>query len=201
MDTLLEGVVAAAQPCSLALVVPAAGATVLGGRLGGAVAAALWLTATLAAWAQAALLLDVGAGWVTGAVLAGAVLGGLWLLLRDPPGWPSGATRPLGGALVGLGAGLLWRPCVGPELGEVLTAAPDDPAGQVIRFGVYMAGLLAVTAALAALPVLHRRVEATLTGPAGRLLAATPVLVLAVVLATGRYEQVIGRLVQLSGLA
>ena len=47
MDPLLEGVVAAAQPCSLALVVPAAGATVLGSRNGWLVAIACWTTATV----------------------------------------------------------------------------------------------------------------------------------------------------------
>lgn len=200
METLLEGVVAAAQPCSLALVVPAVGTTLMGGRLGAVVAAAVWLAATLAAWAQAALLLEVGGGLGAGIVLAVAVLAGLWVLLRDPAGWPSGATRAAGGALVGLGAGLLWRPCVGPQLGEVLTAAPDDPAGQLVRFGAYMAGLLVVTAAVAALPVLHPKVEATLRSPAARLVGAAPVLMLAVVLATGTYASVIGRLVQASGL-
>ena len=185
METLLEGVVAAAQPCSLALVVPAVGTTLMGGRLGAVVAAAVWLAATLAAWAQAALLLEVGGGLGAGIVLAVAVLAGLWVLLRDPAGWPSGATRAAGGALVGLGAGLLWRPCVGPQL---------------VRFGAYMAGLLVVTAAVAALPVLHPKVEATLRSPAARLVGAAPVLMLAVVLATGTYASVIGRLVQASGL-
>ena len=66
------------------------------------------------------------------------------------------------------------------------------------RFG--MAGLLVVAAAVAALPVVHPKVEATLRSPAARLVGAAPVLMLAVVLATGTYASVIGRLVQASGL-
>ena len=76
MDPLLEGVVAAAQPCSLALVLPAAGATVLGGRNGWLVAIACWTTATLAAWISAVGVARTQDGIVLGVALAATALAG-----------------------------------------------------------------------------------------------------------------------------
>lgn len=217
MDPLLEGVIAAAQPCSLALVVPAAGATVLGGRNGWLAAIACWTTATLAAWGRATGLVQLDDGLVVGIGLALVALTGTAVLWRRSaitqtaarpmdagpasPRQRSDAAQALtGGGLVGLAAGVLWRPCVGPALGTILSAAPADRAGQLGPFAAYMAGLLAVTAAVATLTHLHPAVDAAMTAVPTRGLAATPLLLLVVVLATGSYGTVVGALVRASSL-
>ena len=217
MDPLLEGVVAAAQPCSLALVVPAAGATVLGSRNGWLVAIACWTTATLAAWDSAAGLAHLGDGLVVGIGLALIALTGTAMLWRraaitqtaarpmdagraSTRQWSDSLRALTGGGLVGLAAGVLWRPCVGPALGTILTAAPADPAGQLGPFAAYMAGLLAATAAVAALTHLHPALEAAMAATPARVMAATPLLLLVVVLATGSYGTVVGALVRASSL-
>lgn len=205
MDPLLEGVVAAAQPCSLALVLPAAGATVLGGRNGWLVAIACWTTATLAAWISAVGVARTQDGIVLGVALAATALAGtglLWLqsASAQPSHTPDMGRALLGGGLVGLAAGLLWRPCVGPALGVILTTAPDDPAGQLGPFAVYLAGLLAGTVALAALPHLHPVLDRAATSTPTRVMAAAPLLLLVLVLVTDRYGQVVGTLVRASSL-
>lgn len=202
MEALLEGVVAAVQPCSLALVLPGLGATLLGGRRGAGVAAAVWAVSMTVAWARAAGWLDTVTGPFVGPALAVLVVVGaslLWVGHRAPT--PPLSRVVTGGALIGLGSGALWRPCVGPQLGAILTAAPSDPAGHLVPFLAYGLGLLAALAVVAALPFVDDRVAQALASRPARVAGAAPVAVLAAVLATGQYERAIGTLVRLSGLA
>ena len=242
LDIFLEGVRASIEPCSLALVLPAIGATVLGGRRAWAAALGFWIAAAGLAWAQASILLDVGQGRTTGVVLGTFALAGLVLLwlarpreliamavasdespasgeatqnaiaaeLRDR-GVDAGpaatvttwgqTTIPLAaGLLIGTAAGLLWQPCVGPELGTILTAAPREPENQLLPLAVYLAGVLLLTAVVSALPFLHDRVAAMFEAIPTSVLAVIPVLGLVVVLMTGQYEEIIGALVRASSL-
>ena len=204
MDPLLEGVVAAAQPCSLALVLPAAGVTTLAGRRGWLVAIACWTTASLTAWSRAAGTIDLPDSTVVGVLLAATALAGTALTVATPTATRPRAPNPralAGGALVGVAGAALWQPCVGPALGTILTAAPDDPAGQLGPFAAYTAGLLLVTVGLAALPHLHPRMDTALAATPARAVAAAPLLLLVVVLATGSYSTVVGALVRASSLS
>ncbi|MEE8599892.1 hypothetical protein [Euzebya tangerina] len=209
MDIFLEGIRAAVEPCSLALVLPAMGAVVLGARRAWAVALGFWLAAVVLAWAQASVLLDVGQGPVTGVVLGVLALAGLGLLwlARDvtradqPEEWGQTSLRLLAGLVIGTSAGLLWQPCVGPELGVILTAAPRDPGAQLGPLAVYLAGVLLVTASLATFPFLHDRAPALMETAPARLVALIPVVGLAVVLVTGQYEEIIGALVRASSIS
>ena len=189
----------------------------LGGRNGCLVALACWTTATLAAWSRATGLVQLDDGLVVGIGLALVALIGTAVLWRRSaitqtaaspmdvghasPRQRSDAAQALtGGGLVGLAAGVLWRPCVGPALGTILTAAPTDRAGQLGPFAAYMAGLLAVTAAVATLTHLHPALDTAMTASPVRVMAATPLLLLVVVLATGSYGTVVGALVRASSL-
>ena len=216
MDPLLEGVVTAAQPCSLALLLPAAGATVLAGRRGWLVATACITGAILATWGRASGLLPwlgPSSAGVIGPALAvvagvGTVL--LWQASRkdlDPNTNATSQTHAAGadafragagGAAVGVAAGLIWQPCVGPALGNVLSRLPDDPVGQLLPFAGYIVGLLLAVVALAALPHLHPTVARRLGAVPVRVAAALPLVALAAVLVTGSHTQVIGALVRIS---
>ncbi|MGI9016106.1 MAG: hypothetical protein ACR2HR_03205 [Euzebya sp.] len=204
-EVVLEGIRASIEPCSLALILPGIGAVVLGGRRGYLVAAGFWLTAAVLAWAQASLVLQVGSdGGVIGVVLAVvAVVGAVLVWLAGRRGMDGSAVLVgalAGGVLLGAATGLLWRPCVGPELGTILTQAPRDPASQLVPLAVYLVGVLLVTAVLAALPFLHPVFGRVMTWLPVRLLALVPILGLAVILVTSRYAEVIGALVQASSI-
>ncbi|MEO2105446.1 MAG: hypothetical protein ABGZ36_07360 [Actinomycetota bacterium] len=214
MDPLLEGVIAAAQPCSLALLLPAAGATVLAGRRGWLVATACITGAILATRGRASGLLpwlDPSSAGVIGPALAVVAVVGTILLWqasrkdldpdRNAQTHAAGADAfrvGAGGAAVGVAAGLIWQPCVGPALGTVLSRLPDDPVGQLLPFAGYIAGLLLAVVALAALPHLHPAVARRLGAVPVRVAAALPLVALAVVLVTGSHTQVIGALVRIS---
>ncbi len=201
IDLLLEGVQASVQPCSLALLLPALGAVVLAGRRGWIALLGVWAAAAGLAWAQASLLLDVSSdgGW-TGVILALIALLGLTVqwLTRGGSGRRARMAAGLGGLLIGVAAGLLWRPCVGPALGVLLTAAPRGPGGQLLPLLVYMAGLLAIALLVAMLPLVNPALGGLVRTTPARVVAITPLVMLSVVLATGQYDRIIGALVQLS---
>ena len=103
-----------------------------------------------------------------------------------------------GGALAGGAAGQLWVPCVGRALGQVLNQLPARPVVGGLELAVYVAGILAPLAALAAL--LHLAPDRL--PPRGRaglaLLSGSVLVVLALLVATGRHDEVTSRLVQWS---
>ena len=75
------------------------------------------------------------------------VLGGLGLALMV-------SNRPAGlgaAALVGTFAGATWLPCVGAELGTVLTDAQNEPASAILPMGVYLVGVMIPLVAIMAL--------------------------------------------------
>lgn len=76
-------------------------------------------------------------------------LGGEWRPLRRLPAVPLARA-----ALLGVGCGAAWTPCVGPLLGAALTAAGTggSPAAGAVLLGVYALGVLTPFAALAVVP-------------------------------------------------
>ncbi|MDE0189663.1 MAG: hypothetical protein OXN80_11215 [bacterium] len=108
--------------------------------------------AILSAWIRAAGISNLLAGRVATVLLA---IGGLALALmvnRRPAGLA-------GSALLGTFAGATWFPCVGEELGTVLTRAQDEPGAALWLLGVYLIGvmipLVAILAVVMYLPVVR----------------------------------------------
>ena len=134
----------------------------------------------LSAWMRAAGISNVLAGRVATVLL---FVGGLALALM--------VNRRLAGlagsALVGTFAGATWLPCVGEELGGVLTLARDEPGVAVLLLAVFLTGvmipLVAVTALLGYVPAFRRWADGRWVAMAARtVMAAMGVLVL-----TGHY--------------
>ena len=130
----------------------------------------------LSAWLRASGTSNLVAGRLFTTLL---VIGGLALALMV-----NSRLAGLGSAaLVGTFAGATWLPCVGAELGTVLTDAYYQPASAVLPLGVYLVGvmipLVAITALLAYVPAVSRWVDSRWVAILGKgVIAAVGVLVL-----------------------
>ncbi len=76
---------------------------------------------------------------------------GLGLISRNQSGWVPALARMGGAGLVGAFAGATWRPCVGPELGSILTAALRDAWPGLAGVALYLLGVMIAPGILAAL--------------------------------------------------
>ena len=145
----------------------------------------------LSAWVRAAGISNLLAGRVATVLL---FVGGLALALV--------VNRRLAGlagsALMGTFAGATWRPCVGEELGGVLTLAQDEAGVAILLLAVFLTGvmipLVAVTALLAYVPPCRRWADGRWVEMAARtVMAAMGVLVL-----TGHYDTLLSTLARWS---
>ncbi len=205
IDAFVEGARSIVQACHLVILAPVMLAVLAGrGRwqvvAGGVAGIALggWLFATR--W----LVLDETAiRWsalVVIASLLGIGLGDRALRLRRGPAEADASWFPwLQAALAAISAVVAtswWRPCVGEELGEILTQAPGAPWAQLLPTVGFMLGIsipvVLVGLAMAAWhpsPVAAQRVTLGATG-VGLVLGAT-------VLA-GRHGEIVARLFEWS---
>jgi cytochrome c biogenesis protein CcdA len=132
-----EGVTSIVLPCSWILLVPpilvvlstAGDRSVAAGASGGVV---------LALMARAA----GGAipGDVVGLIAGPTLLLGVVLAARTSLRWP-------GGALVALAGGMLWQPCVGPQLGAILGLTAADQLAASLRMIPFAVGIVLPVAA------------------------------------------------------
>lgn len=146
IDGFVEGVRSITQVCQLVILAPlglmiiaARGRwAAVAGAVGGAVVGG-WLFVTNRFGAITDLELRVSALLV---IAAAVILAFPQLLGRR--GAATVRSRP-GVALICGGSGILvvqwWRPCVGTELGSLLTEAPGDPWGQFLPAVGFMLGM------------------------------------------------------------
>ena len=199
MDTFLEGVDAIGVACTLVMLVPAV-ALVLVARKARLTVALLYVVgAALLTWARAAGHWNVelsGAAVPVAAVLAA----GVFVIAYLAKG-PLSLSATGAGAAAGALAGWLWRPCVGPKLGEILDNTDTEAARTLGLMLVYMAGALLPALLLAVLPhavpatkrFLDRLPVAAVGGAVGAAYAVT--------LATGRYDALVGELYRIATTA
>ena len=196
MDTFLEGVGAIGVACTLVMLVPAVALVLVARKARLTVALLYVMGAALLTWARAAGHWDVelsGAAVPVAAVLAAGVFV-IAYLAKGPLSLSSTGAGAAAGAL----AGWLWRPCVGPKLGEILDNTDTEAARTLGLMLVYMLGALLPALLLAVLPhavpatkrFLDRLPVAAVGGAVGAAYAIT--------LATGRYDDLIGELYRIA---
>ena len=196
MATFLEGVGSIGVACTLAALVPGVALVLVARKARLTVAVFYLLGATLLTWARAAghwnVELSGAAVFAAAALAAGAFV----LAHRAKRAVSLSATGS--GVVAGALAGWLWRPCVGPKLGEILNNTDTDGARTLGLMLVYMAGALLPALLLAVLPhavpsakrFLDRLPVAILGGAVGAAYAIT--------LAAGRYDDLIGELYRIA---
>ena len=196
MATLLEGVGAIGVACTLVMLVPAVALVLVARKARLTVALLYAVGAALLTWARAAGHWNVelrGAAVPVAAVLAA----GVFVIAYLAKG-PLSLSATGAGAAAGALAGWLWRPCVGPKLGEILDNTDTEAARTLGLMLVYMAGALLPALLLAVLP---HAVPAT-----KRFLDRLPVTAVggavgaayAITLATGRYDDLVGELYRIA---
>lgn len=134
----VEAVGDLALPCSLTLVIPTVAATLTSRSNPLAVALSASAGVFVVGWLR--ITGQIGAfdtAWVAIA-LAVLTLIAFGALVRT-------ATRPsqrvTAAAVIGGVAASIWTPCVGVELGVILTQGPDDPLGVAMPFAAFITGI------------------------------------------------------------
>ena len=197
MSTFLEGVGSIGVACTLAALVPAVALVLVARKARLTVALSYLVGATLLTWARASGHWDVElSGAVMFAASAALVVGIFVLAYRAEK--PASLAATGSGVVAGALAGWLWRPCVGPRLGDILNNTDTEAARTLGSMLVYMAGALLPAVLLAVLPhalpatkrALDRLPAVAVGGVVGAAYAAT--------LATGRYDDLIGELYRIA---
>ena len=196
MSTFLEGVGSIGVACTLAALIPGAALVLVARKARLTVALFYALGATLLTWARAAGHWDVELSGAAVFVAAALAAGAFVLAYRAKRAVSLSATGS--GAVAGALAGWLWRPCVGPKLGEILNNADTEGARTLGLMLVYMLGALLPALLLAVLPhavpstkrFLDRLPLVALGGAVGAAYAIT--------LAAGRYDDLIGELYRIA---
>ena len=196
MSTFLEGVGSIGVACTLAALVPGVALVLVARRARLTVALFYLLGAALLTWARAAGHWNVELSGAVVFVAAALAAGAFVLAYRAKRAVLLSALGS--GVAAGALAGWLWRPCVGPKLGEILNNADTEGARTLGLMLVYMAGALLPALLLAVLPhavpsakrFLDRLPVAILGGAVGAAYALT--------LAAGRYDDLIGELYRIA---
>jgi len=191
LPAFAEAIRATTQPCTLLLLLPSLiMAVVTQGRW--APFAAMCLAAVLGGWIFAAnvvALSDVELQ-VSG-MLVVIVL--VTLLVAPAVSWLAWAQNPLAqtgaAGLVTFVATQWWRPCIGSELGSILTASQNGLAGQLPGMAAYMLGaMIPVLVVVLIVRTIDPSPRSALV--AGRIAGATG-LIVAGALAVGRHDELV----------
>lgn len=140
-----EGLETAFFPCSLVLAVPSV-AVALGGRRYSAAGIGTFIVGLIiSSWLRFAGLSEVWPSFITGVALLAAAA-----LLVRPLVKTEVVSAAAAGLVAGAATGSLWRPCVGLEFGEVLTAMDTSGPAGVVQLMIYVIGVMAPIIALTA---------------------------------------------------
>ena len=156
IDAFVEGVRSIVQACHLVILFPVA-MLVIAGRARWQVVAGAVLGIVLGGWVfmtRWLVLDDTQIRWSSLIVIGATAFVGLGFVVarRGSPTADDGGpvTAPFTGgpwvsggitAVVAFIVTTWWRPCVGEQLGDILTRAPDDPWGQLLPSIGFMLGV------------------------------------------------------------
>jgi cytochrome c-type biogenesis protein len=188
-DAFGEAVRATAQPCTFLLVAPTLAGVMLVGATGAALGAAL-VAAILGGWLLAGNWWVLDGGWLqvsAALLLAGIVVVAASYRVDRLEAIQRPATTAGVAFTTTLLASLWWRPCVGEELGSILTSSQRDVVGQLPATTAYMLGTMVPVIALVLVvrAIEPRRPERL------AFVAATLGFVIAGSLVLGRHDTVI----------
>jgi hypothetical protein len=190
-----EAVRATAQPCTFLLIVPTTAAVVAGAARWQAFVAASG-AGVVGGWVVADNQVLLDGAWLRLSAIVAIVL---FVLLASPacrrtiPRVGASMDGPwvqagLVGALT-FGATMWWRPCVGEELGVILTGAQDGLIGQLVPMAAYMLGALTPVAVVVA--IRYAADPPSRVSPTIGWVSATIGIVVAGSLAAGRHDEVV----------
>ena len=196
METLVEGIDASAQPCTLAMVLPVVAVVLAAGRRALVGWVGFVLGCSVIFWARAAGHWELSRSgvmqWVV-AALAVAAFGAVSLRRRGE------LDLTFGGAVVAGGlAGWLWRPCVGERLGDILNNASDDSVRTLALTSVYVTGVTIVALGAALVPRVWPRVVGLVERRGVRMIGVYFAVAYATLIAAGRYDDLVAELLQRS---
>ena len=194
MNLLLEGIGSMLQPCTLALLVPGLAVILTAQQTAPWAAGGYLAGASLMSWMR---MID----WVDppdeSALLALVVLAGIALIW-----WQSnqrnGVWSAAGATVVGGIAALLWLPCVGDEYGALLGRAETETWALFVPNLAYIVGLNLALIVAAALPLVVRRLVPLRDSTGAALVGVLTGSAMAVTMALGAYNDVVGQLYDLS---
>ena len=188
-----EGLETAFFPCSLVLAVPSI-AIALGGRRYSAAGIGMFIVGLISSsWLRFAGFSEVWPSIFTGVALLAAAA-----VLVRPLIKTEAISTATAGLVAGAATGTLWRPCVGFEFGEALTAMNTSGPAGVVQLTIYVFGVMA--------PIIALTAVATALPPAWIERAKRPLLiigsgvlaVMGVAVIAGLDDRVINRLFELS---
>ena len=186
-----EAVRSTTQPCSFLLIVPTLMIVLVARGRWQAVVAAVG-AAVVGGWLLAANRFVLEGAWLR---ISAAMVALVVVALMVPTArrrWPavsSVGVQAGAAAAVTLIASQWWRPCVGAELGTILTRSQHGVVGQMPTMAVYMLGTM-MPIVLVALAVRVLEVGEHQLGVVGWI-SATIVGVIAVSLVLGRHDAVV----------
>ncbi len=207
-DAYVEGVGSLDQVCQLVILAPVAltivaargrWAAVIGGIGGVVLGGWLFVSDSLGAITDAELRITA-----TLLIVVVVLLAGVGLSRRDRPGW----IRPVGrmvesapgtaalSALVGVMVTQWWRPCVGVELGAILTGAPDDPWRWLLPTVGFMLGVSMPLVALGLVYAVWR--PPARAASTGAWIGCSLASVLALSVIAGHHGEIVARLFEWS---
>ena len=208
IDPFVEGVRSIGQVCHLVILAPVA-LTIVAARgrwqaVAGAVAGVVvggWFFVTNRFGNITDTELRVTAGFLIAAIV---LIGFPVLFQRDRPAWFRGVGERVQSPVATFGISALvailvaqwWRPCVGVELGSILTNGPGDPWGELLPSIGFMLGIATPLIMLGLLYVAAKPGIELSTKLAWAGSALTVVLAMSVI--AGQHGEIVSRLFQWS---
>lgn len=194
VDLVIEGFESALLPCSFVVLLPGA-AAVIASRQESTSAFVGFVLGLIAL----SFLRFSGRGGDLPTTLIALLLAAAVVLLAIPLVRRLNIVTGAGGLLVGAAAGVLWEPCVALHFADLLNELPArNPAVGVALLAAYIAGVIAPLFGLAAVLYLIPNPTLILARPVMLIVGCGTLAIMALAVAAGFSDDIIGKLVELS---